>query len=504
MPLPPLLLALDQGTTSSRAIVFSGTGEILAMDQHEFPQSYPHEGWVEQDPEHIWQTTLQAAQTVLKTVSGKGTIVGLGITNQRETTILWDRKSGKPIYPAIVWQDRRTADHCATLKQAGHESLVQDRTGLVLDPYFSATKIAWILDHVEGARGRAERGELAFGTVDSWLLWNLTGSAVHATDATNASRTSLLNISTGTWDDELLDLFGVPRSLLPEVKDCAANFGTTAPEVLGQAIPIGGIAGDQQAAAIGQSCFSEGQSKSTYGTGCFLLVNTGTKKVTSQNGLLTTIASQINGQRSYAMEGSIFTTGAGVKWLRDGLGLIDDASETEALARSIDNTGGVYLVPAFAGLGAPYWKPNARGLICGLTQATGRAEIVRAMLESVAYQTHDLIGAMTQDGITVTELAIDGGMVANDWLCQFIADICDVPLVRPRNLETTALGAAALAAITAGVIESPADVASLNETDTRFPPEMDQDRRAQQIAGWREAVSRIVNQPGRSQKLLDK
>ncbi|MGV6818915.1 MAG: glycerol kinase GlpK [Parvularcula sp.] len=492
---PPLLLALDQGTTSSRAMIYSRTGEILAMDQHEFPQSYPREGWVEQDPEHIWQTTLRAAQTVMKSVSGQGSIAGLGITNQRETTLIWDRKSGAPIYPAIVWQDRRTSDHCARLKRAGHESLVQERTGLVLDPYFSATKIAWVLDHVEGARGRAERGELAFGTVDSWLLWNLTGSSVHATDATNASRTSLLNISTGTWDDDLLELFGVPHALLPEVKDCAAGFGTTAPEVLGQAIPIGGIAGDQQAAAIGQSCFSEGQSKSTYGTGCFLLVNTGTKKITSQNGLLTTIASQINGQRAYAMEGSIFTTGAGVKWLRDGLGLIDDAAETEALARSIDDTGGVYLVPAFAGLGAPYWKPDARGLICGLTQATGRAEIVRAMLESVAYQTNDLIGAMNEDGIKVTELAIDGGMVANDWLCQFIADMCDVPLVRPKNLETTALGAAALAAITAGLIEGPDDVASLNEIDTRFTPRMSKEKRARRIDGWELAVSRILDRP---------
>lgn len=486
----PLLLALDQGTSSSRAIVFGLDGQVVAEAQEEFPSHYPHEGWVEQDPVEIWSTILRTGRMAVDQADAP--ITALGITNQRETTLLWDRESGQPIYPAIVWQDRRTADQCAALKEAGAEQDLRARTGLLLDPYFSATKIAWILDHVEGARQAAEAGRLAFGTVDTWLIWQLTQGAVHATDATNASRTNLLNLHTGQWDPELLELFRIPFSLMPRVQDCASHFGTTHPDIFGHAIPICGVAGDQQAAAIGQSCFSVGDAKSTYGTGCFLLVNAGSTPPTSNHALLTTIGYQFNGERTYCLEGSIFTAGSGIKWLRDGLGLIDSAAETEALAASLPSNRGVYIVPALTGLGAPHWAPDARGLICGLTPQAGPAELVRAMLESAAYQTRDLITAIKADGVDVASMALDGGMVVNDWFSQFLADIVQVPLARPRNLETTAIGAAALAGLQARLIDGLAGVAALNAADRTFTPAMPSETRAPLLAGWQDAVARTL------------
>ena len=401
----PLLLALDQGTSSSRAMVFTPNGELVASAQEEFPQSYPHEGWVEQDPNDIWASILSVAKKAIAKAEADGDkIVSIGITNQRETTILWDRKTGVPVYPAIVWQDRRTADECARLKADGAEVPLRRRTGLLLDPYFSATKVAWILDNVEGARTAAEAGKLAFGTVDSWLVWKLTGGHVHATDATNASRTNLLNLTTGEWDDEMLSLFRVPRALLPEVKDSAADFGNTDPNLFGRPIPIGGIAGDQQAAAIGQGCFDVGSAKSTYGTGCFLLVQAGNVPPTSDNALLSTVSYQLEGKRAYCLEGSIFIAGSGVKWLRDSLGLIQSADETEALAKSIPHTGGVYVVPAFTGLGAPHWAPEARGLIAGKPQRSGTAELGRATHESGAEKKKKILG---MSGIRSSDLLID-------------------------------------------------------------------------------------------------
>jgi len=487
------ILSIDQGTTSSRAIVFDATGKALATAQKEFAQHYPHDGWVEHDAEEIWSTTLDVCREV---TAGGGVdakaIAAIGITNQRETTIVWDRSTGKPVYRAIVWQDRRTAEHCDRLRAAGHEEQVADKTGLLLDPYFSATKLAWILDNVDGARDKAERGELAFGTVDCFLLWRLTGGREHATDATNASRTMLFNIHTQSWDDELLDLFSVPRGVLPEVRDCAAHFGETQPELLGRAIPITGIAGDQQAAAVGQACFSPGMIKSTYGTGCFVLINTGETAARSRNRLLTTVGYRLEGKVTYALEGSIFVAGAAVQWLRDGIGIIQSASETEALAGSLPDNRGMYLVPAFTGLGAPHWDAHARGGLFGITRDTGVAEIVRATLESVCYQTRDLLRAVADDGAaSLTALRVDGGMVANDWLMQFLSDIVDLRVERPVVTETTALGAAYLAGIQVGVFDSLDDVTSHWQIDRCFEPAMDSSERERLVSGWSKAVSRV-------------
>jgi len=482
------ILALDQGTTSSRAILYDKAAAPVMTAQEEFPQIYPADGWVEHDPEAIWETVLSTAKDALE--FAKGDIEAIGITNQRETCVIWERATGKPIYNAIVWQDRRTAEECTTLKASGHENMVTEKTGLLLDPYFSATKIAWILGNVDGAQARAEKGELAFGTIDTFLIWRLTNGASHVTDATNASRTSLYNIETGAWDDELLALFGVPRALLPDVLDCAADFGVTSRDVLGAEIPITGVAGDQQAAAIGQGCFAVGDIKSTYGTGCFVLLNTGTNKITSANRLLTTVAYRLDGASHYSLEGSIFVAGAAVQWLRDEMGLIKSASETEAIARNMDSNNGLYLVPAFTGLGAPHWDPNARGGIFGITRATGPKDFVRAALESVCYQTHDLLAAMAADGAKPNALKVDGGMAANNWIMQFLSDILDIEINRPRNMETTALGAALLAGHHCGLY---GDVRKFkSKADKRFTPDMRNEERKGLLAGWDKAVGRIL------------
>ncbi len=488
------ILAIDQGTTSSRAMIFDKVGHSVALAQQEFSQIYPQDGWVEHDPEEIWQSVLAVCCQALKQANAAGLeVVGIGITNQRETTLLWDRRTGKPLYNAIVWQDRRTVDYCAELRADGHEAQVTERTGLLLDPYFSATKLCWILDNVKGARLKAERGELAFGTVDSFLLWRLTGGRAHLTDATNASRTMLFNIHTQEWDSDLLKLFNIPQSLFPEVKDCIADFGVTDPALFGRPLPIGGIAGDQQAAAIGQACLEPGMIKSTYGTGCFVLMNTGEKAFSSQNRLLTTVAYRVGGQTSYAIEGSIFVAGAAVQWLRDGLKLISSASEVESLAQGLASNRGVYLVPAFTGLGAPHWDPHARGAIFGLTRDTGIAEIVRATLESVVYQTYDLMDAMKNDSEAGSmTLRVDGGMVANNWFLQFLADILNVPVERPRVTETTALGAAYLAGVQLGLFASLADIRTHWQRDALFTPQLDPGARKELLQGWQKAVSRIL------------
>ena len=488
------ILAIDQGTTSSRAMIFDDKGHCIALAQKEFTQIYPQDGWVEHDPEEIWQSVLEVCRQALQQAGEEGVeVAGIGITNQRETTLVWDRQTGKPIYNAIVWQDRRTADSCAELKATGNEEHVAECTGLLLDPYFSATKLAWILDHVVGARAKAEKGGLAFGTVDSFLLWRLTGGKAHATDATNASRTMLFNIHTQEWDSSLLEMFHIPEGLLPAVKDCIANFGTTDAKLFGRAIPIGGIAGDQQAAAIGQACFEPGMIKSTYGTGCFVLMNTGEKALRSRNRLLTTVAYRVNGQTSYAIEGSIFAAGAAVQWIRDGLKLIDSAGEVEGLAQGLNSNCGVYLVPAFTGLGAPHWDPQARGAIFGLTRDTGIAEIVRATLESVGYQTYDLMEAMKLDSKTGSKaLRVDGGMAANNWFLQFLADLLDVPVERPLVTETTALGAASLAGVQLGIFDSLADIGNHWQREALFTPKLSTAKRHDLLSGWEKAVSRVL------------
>jgi glycerol kinase len=488
----PHLLSIDQGTTSSRAMVFDAGLRPLASAQHEFPQHYPASGWVEHDPSDLWVTVAGVARAAVEKAGIPARdIAGIGITNQRETTLLWDRRTGQPLHRAIVWQDRRTADFCAALKHKGHEAEVTAKTGLLLDPYFSASKIAWTLDHVAGARAAAEAGDLAFGTIDSFLIWRLTQGRAHVTDATNAARTLLFDIHRGQWDEEMLALFQVPASLLPEVKDCAADFGDTAPDILGGTIRILGVAGDQQAATVGQACFQPGMLKSTYGTGCFAVMNTGSQSVISRNRLLTTIAYQLDGKRTYALEGSIFVAGAAVQWLRDGLGVIEQASETAALADAADDNQDVYLVPAFTGLGAPYWNANVRGALFGLTRGTTPRELARAALESVCYQTRDLVQAMQGDwgkasGDTV--LRVDGGMVASDWTMQFLADILNAPVDRPVVLETTALGAAYLAGLKAGFYPEPAKFAERWKLDRRFEPDMDEATRARKYAGWKRAV----------------
>lgn len=485
----PLILAIDQGTTSSRAIIFDVGGHIVTIAQQEFPQHYPDEGWVEHDPEDIWSSTLAVCREALaKAEQDSGRVGAIGITNQRETTVVWERDSGKAIHNAIVWQDRRTAAICRDLKREVPEETISARSGLLLDPYFSSTKLGWILDRVEGARARAEAGELAFGTIDAFLLWRLTGGRVHATDITNASRTNLFNIHEQQWDTELLKIFRVPDSVLPEVKCSADDFGETDPEILGRPLPILGVAGDQQAASIGQCCFSAGDIKSTYGTGCFVLVNTGDVALTSANRLLTTIAYRIGDETVYALEGSIFVAGAAVQWLRDGLGVIASSSETGQLAREKSGNDGVYLVPAFTGFGAPYWDPNARGSLFGLTRGTGPAELARAALESVCYQTSDLIRAMAEDGIRPERIRVDGGMCANDWLMQFLADILDMEVDRPVVMETTALGAANLAALQAGYYTDLDDLKSHWQRDKLFRPKMDGREREALLNDWARAV----------------
>jgi glycerol kinase len=486
------LLAIDQGTTSTRAIVFDRRGRKLGTGQRELPQSYPHPGWVEHSPERIWKDTVAVVKAALRASrSTARDLAALGITNQRETTVVWDRRTGKPVYPAIVWQDRRTADFCKAKTGPERERWLAERTGILLDPYFSGTKIRWILDNVAGARERARRGELAFGTIDTWLLWKLTGGKVHATDATNASRTLLFNIRTQRWDDELLQFLDVPASMLPEVRDSAAGYGRTDRKLFGAEIAIGGVAGDQQAATVGQACFEAGMSKSTYGTGCFLVLNTGSELKLSRNKLLSTVAYRLNGHATYAMEGSIFIAGAAVQWLRDAVHLIRRAGETEAIARSIKDTRGVYLVPAFTGLGAPHWDPEARGAVLGLTRDAGLAHIVRAALESVCYQTRDLLGAMAQDAVAPVELRVDGGMVVNNWLTQTLADLLQLPVVRPETVETTALGAAFLAGLNAGTYGSLEEIGRLWRVDKRFKPKLKAAVADARYEGWQKAVARV-------------
>ncbi|PZC46852.1 MAG: glycerol kinase [Chloroflexi bacterium] len=491
----PHLLAIDQGTTSSRAILFNASAEIVATAQRGLTQIYPRDGWVEQDPEQLWQATLAACRTVFADDPERAqSVVAIGIANQRETTLVWDRATSKPLGNAIGWQDRRTAGLCDRLRREGHEPLVTQKTGLVLDPYFSATKIAWILDNIDGARAAADRGELAFGTVDSYLLWRTTGGRLHATDATNASRTMLFDIRTQQWDDDLLALFRIPRSLLPEVFDCAHDFGHTDAALLGRPIAITGVIGDQQAAAIGQGCTAPGMIKSTYGTGCFLLLNTGPEIVPSRHRLLSTVAYRLQGQPSYALEGSIFVAGAAVQWLRDGISVIATAGQTESMASGLSGNGGVYLVPAFVGLGAPHWDPHARGALFGITRDTGPAHLARAALESAAFQTHDLLQAMRRDGVRLRTLRVDGGMVRNDWLIQFLADIVDLPVERPAITETSALGAAFCAGLQSGLFESLDATRDHWRRQARFTPSMAAGARAELLAGWQRSVDRVRSQ----------
>lgn len=484
------ILAMDQGTTSSRAIVFDGRGAIIASAQEEFTQIYPADGWVEHDGDEIWASSLRTAQAAFGEAEAKGyRVAAIGITNQRETSILWDRATVDPVHNSIVWQDRRTAEFCRKLKEEGVEADVQDRTGLLLDPYFSASKLNWMLEELPGVRTRALAGDLAWGTVDCFLIAKLTAGKRHVTDATNASRTSLFNIRTQTWDEDLLRLYGVPQSLLPEVLDCSADFGVTEPSLFGRAIPILGVAGDQQAATVGQGCFTPGSIKSTYGTGCFVLMNTGETYVPSKNRLLTTVAYRLGGRTTYALEGSIFIAGAAVQWLRDGLQLIAHAPESEALAASVPEGHGVYMVPAFTGLGAPYWDPHVRAALFGMTRATGRADVVRATLESICFQTHDLFSAMAQDGGSPTVLRVDGGMVANNWLVQRLANVLNMTVDRPKVMETTALGAAYLAGVQAGLFGSLEDVAANWQREARFEPDAGFEGRDAMIAKWHKAVS---------------
>jgi glycerol kinase len=488
------VLAIDQGTTSTRAIMFDGALEPIASAQEEFTQHYPASGWVEHDPEDIWATTLRTARAAREQAPGH--IATIGITNQRETVVLWDRETGKPVHNAIVWQDRRTAPMTAALREAGHEPMVQQKTGLILDPYFSGSKLAWLLENVDGAREKAEAGRLAFGTVDTWLIWRLTGGKRHVTDATNAARTLLYNIREGRWDEDILRLLNIPASLLPEVLDTGAEFGTTEPDLLGDAIAIRGVAGDQQAATLGQACFKPGMLKSTYGTGCFALLNTGETLVDSRNRLLGTIAYQFDGKVTYALEGSIFIAGAVVQWLRDGLKIIGSAPESHALAEAADPSQTIYFVPAFTGLGAPYWDPDCRGAIFGLTRNTGPAEIARAALESVGYQTRDLREAMAADWQGAgagNVLRVDGGMTASDWTMQFLADILGAPVDRPKVLETTALGAAWVAGMQAGLYPGFDEFAKAWAVEREFHPQMDAETREARYAGWKDAVARTLS-----------
>lgn len=486
------LLAIDQGTSSSRTVIYGYDARVVASAQKEFPQIYPSPGWVEHDPEAIWESVTAVTRGAMQEAGAVAAdISAIGITNQRETTLIWDRETGECVYNAIVWQDRRTAEYCQALKNDGLESTVNEKTGLRLDPYFSGTKITWILDNVDGVRERAEAGKLAFGTIDCFLLWRLTGGRVHATDATNASRTLLFNIDTQEWDDELLEMFTIPRSLLPDVRDCAADYGLAVDDCIGGEVPVSGIAGDQQAALIGQAGFEPGMTKSTYGTGCFVVANTGRKALHSENQLLTTIAMRIDGEVTYGLEGSVFVAGSAMQWLRDELCVIDAAPESEEIARRRGVVEDVYVVPAFAGLGAPYWDPDARGAVFGLTRGSGRDDVVTATLQAVAYQTRDLIDAMSEDGIKPSVIRVDGGMVENNWFLQFLADVLDIPVERPDNVESTVLGAAYLAGYQAGIIESPADIGNLWQRDALFEPQMQATQRERLLAGWSDAVRRV-------------
>ena len=494
----PHILAIDQGTTSSRAIIFDGNLKVVATAQEEFPQHFPASGWVEHDPTDLWATTAGTARAAIEKAGlTAADIAAIGITNQRETTLVWDRKTGQPIHNAIVWQDRRTTEICTQLREAGHGPMITARTGLLLDPYFSATKVKWLLDTIPGTRARAAKGELAFGTVDSFLIWKLTGGRVHATDATNAARTMLYNIKTGAWDADICALMGVPMAMLPQVRDSAADFGHTRADLFGREVPILGVAGDQQAATVGQACFTPGMLKATYGTGCFALLNTGGQMVTSQNRLLTTIAYQLNGKPTYALEGSIFIAGAVVQWLRDGLKIIREAKETLPLAAHADPGQDVVLVPAFTGLGAPYWRPDCRGAVYGLTRNSGPAELARAALESVGYQTRDLLEAMTADWASASATAprdaatlrVDGGMTANDWAMQFLSDIIAAPVDRPQVTETTALGAAWLAGMQAEIYPEMEEFSKSWALEKRFIPAMDAATRATKYARWGRAVA---------------
>ena len=494
-----MILSIDQGTTSSRAMLFNQKGDVCAVAQKEYPQFFPHSGWVEQDAETIWDDTLAMCRDALKQANIKADdLAGIGITNQRETVVVWDRKTGKPVYRAIVWQDRRTADFCIKMKQnADVREQVQATTGLLIDPYFSATKLQWVLDEVEGVRERAEAGELAAGTIDCWLLWHLTGGRVHATDASNAARTLLFNIHTQQWDEEMLALFSIPRALLPEVRDNITDFGQTEADLLGAPVTIYAMAGDQQAATVGQACFEPGMWKATFGTGCFVLMHTDNNAIRSQHRLLGTVAWRLEDRVTYALEGSIFIAGAAIKWLRDQLGVIAHARDTQAMAESVADTGGVYVVPAFTGLGAPHWDAGAKAAITGMTLDTRKEHIVRATLEAIAYQTHDLMAAFSADitasggGIKPGTLRVDGGMAANDWFCQFLADILDVPVERPKVIETTALGAAYLAGLGAGIYRNLDDIACAWECERRFEPNMKTAQRTALLEGWQAAVTRV-------------
>ena len=486
------ILALDQGTTSSRAIVFDAEGQICGSGQKEFKQYFPKSGWVEHDAGEIWSTQIGVAQEALANAGIRASdVAAIGITNQRETVVVWDKKTGKPVHNAIVWQDRRTAAICDALREAGHEAMVRERTGLLIDPYFSGTKLKWLLDNVEGLRGRAEAGELAFGTIDSWLVYNLTGGELHITDATNACRTLLYNVREGGWDDELLELLEIPRAMLPDIRSSSEVYGETAPGLFGSRIKLAGIAGDQQAATFGQACLETGMVKNTYGTGCFMLLNTGAEPVASEHKLLTTVAWQRGGERTFALEGGVFVAGAVVQWLRDGLGIIRSSGDVEALAGSVEDNGGVYLVPAFTGLGAPYWDAYARGTLVGLTRGSTAGHIARAALEAIAYQVADLLGAMRQDAkLDIPELRVDGGASANDLMMQFQADILGIPVVRPQVTETTALGAAYLAGLAVDYWSDEREITENWTEDRRFEPNMDERERESSLGRWRRAVER--------------
>ncbi|MGB0753649.1 MAG: glycerol kinase GlpK [Candidatus Pseudothioglobus sp.] len=490
------VLSIDQGTTSSRGVIFDKNYEIVSIGQKEFTQFFPDSGWVEHDPEEIWMSTLESCHSALKESKiDPSQIRAVGITNQRETTVVWDKVTGKPIYNAIVWQDRRTSDQCQNLKDLGHESLVNEKTGLLLDPYFCATKIAWILDNVSGARQKANEGQLLFGTIDCFLMWRLSNQQIHSTDATNACRTMLYNIHDGCWDEDLLKLFNIPSSMLPKVCDNAADFGKVDESIFGSEIPITASIGDQPSALVGQACFQPGMVKSTYGTGCFVLINTGYEPVKSNNKLLTTLAFQVNGKTCYALEGSIFVAGAAVQWLRDGLKFIESAQESESLAMQADDSQDVYLVPAFVGLGAPYWDPDCRGALFGMTRNTGPAEITKATLESVCYQTSDLLSAIAKDlgEGKLSAIRVDGGMAASNWTMQMLSDLVELPVDRPKNLETTALGAAYLAGMQIGFYPSMSDFSDSWQSDSQFNSKMTSDSRERKLAGWKDAVKRTLS-----------
>lgn len=490
------VLSIDQGTTSSRGVIFDKNYEIVSIGQKEFTQFFPDSGWVEHDPEEIWMSTLESCRSALKESKIEPSqIRAVGITNQRETTVVWDKDTGKPIYNAIVWQDRRTSDQCQNLKDLGHESLVNEKTGLLLDPYFCATKIAWILDNVSGARQKANEGQLLFGTIDCFLMWRLSNQQIHSTDATNACRTMLYNIHDGCWDEDLLKLFDIPSSMLPKVCDNAADFGKVDESIFGSEIPITASIGDQPSALVGQACFQPGMVKSTYGTGCFVLINTGYEPVKSNNKLLTTLAFQVNGKTCYALEGSIFVAGAAVQWLRDGLKFIESAQESESLAMQADDSQDVYLVPAFVGLGAPYWDPDCRGALFGMTRNTGPAEITKATLESVCYQTSDLLSAIAKDlgEGKLSAIRVDGGMAASNWTMQMLSDLVELPVDRPKNLETTALGAAYLAGMQIGFYPSMSDFSDSWQSDSQFNSKMTSDSRERKLAGWKDAVKRTLS-----------